>query len=84
MNSTATARKLTDILRAHDMIAHADANARGAKFDGMVRYSHIAEYVDITEADIKAIVTDFCDNMTSPTHKGYAQSDTAFAAERVS
>lgn len=71
-NTEAPARNthlLADILRTHDMIAHSDANARGANFDGWVRFSHIAEYVDATEADIKAIVTDCLENMTSPTHK---------------
>ncbi|ORI13413.1 hypothetical protein [Rhodococcus sp. 1168] len=88
MNTTtaapATARQLADILHAHDMIAHSDANARGAKFDGWVRYSHIAEYVDIAQADITAIITDCADRMTSPTHKITQLRPTAFMAHLVS
>lgn len=78
------ARQLADILRAHDHIAHADANARGARFDGWVRYNHIAEYVDITEADIRAIIDTAAYEMTSPTHKVTDLRPDAFIAERVS
>ena len=79
-----TTRQLADILNTHDMIAHSDANTRGTRFDGWVRYSHIAEYVDITQADITAIVTDCADQMTSPTHKITQLRPTAFMAHRVS
>lgn len=83
-NTTRTARQLADILRAHEMIAHADANARGAKFDGWVRFSHVAEYVDIAEADINSIVTECAEQMTSPTHKVTDLRPGAFMAQRVS
>lgn len=82
-NPTRTARQLADILRTHDMIAHQDANSN-AKFDGWIHYSHLAEYVDITEADIADIVTDCAENMTSPTHKVTDLRPGAFIAERVS
>lgn len=82
--ATRTSRQLAAILTAHDMIAHSDANTRGAKFDGWVRFAHIAEYVDLAENDIAAIITDAFENMTSPTHKVDALRPTAFMAYQVS
>ncbi|OZC55101.1 hypothetical protein CH289_07880 [Rhodococcus sp. RS1C4] len=78
-----TNRHLTNILAAHDMIAHADANTRGATFDGWVRYAHIAEYVDIAEADIIDAIDTCAHEMTSPTHKVTALRPDAFQAERI-
>lgn len=68
----ARARKLVDIIAAYDMLLGCEVLAgahHSLDFDGFIAIDRIADYVDIAPDEIRSIVTDAQENMTSPTHK---------------